>query len=87
MALDDREKKIYLSENDMPKQWYNINPDLPKPLDPPLHPATGKPLGPDDLAVLFPMEIIMQEVSMDRFIDIPKEISDIYKMWARTQSD
>jgi tryptophan synthase beta chain len=81
MALDDREKKIYLSENDMPKQWYNINPDLPKPLDPPLHPATGKPMGPDDLAVLFPMEIIMQEVSMDRFIDIPKEVLDIYKMW------
>ncbi len=45
MALDEREKKIYLSENDMPKQWYNINPDLPKPLDPPLHPAYRQTLG------------------------------------------
>ena len=84
MALDEREKKIVLSESDMPKQWYNINPDLPRPLDPPLHPATGKPLGPDDLSILFPMSLIMQEVSMDRFIDIPKEVLDIYKMWRPT---
>jgi tryptophan synthase beta chain len=82
MATD--EKKIMLSENDIPKQWYNINPDLPKPLDPPLHPQTGKPLGPDDLAVLFPMELIMQEVSMDRFIDIPKELIEVYRLWRPT---
>ncbi len=82
MAKD--EKKIMLSENDIPKQWYNINPDLPKPLDPPLHPQTGKPLGPDDLSVLFPMELIMQEVSMDRFIDIPKELLEVYRIWRPT---
>ena len=82
MATD--EKKIMLSEKDIPKQWYNINPDLPKPLDPPLHPQTGKPLGPDDLSVLFPMELIMQEVSMDRFIDIPKELIEVYRLWRPT---
>ena len=78
------EKKILLSESDIPRQWYNINPDLPKPLDPPLNPQTGKPLGPDDLSILFPMELIMQEVSMDRFIDIPQELIDIYRMWRPT---
>jgi tryptophan synthase beta chain len=84
MSLDDKEKKIMLTEKEMPRQWYNINPDLPKPLDPPLHPQTGKPMTPDDLSVLFPMELIMQEVSMDRFIDIPKELIDIYRMWRPT---
>ncbi|MCG2789357.1 MAG: TrpB-like pyridoxal phosphate-dependent enzyme, partial [Actinomycetia bacterium] len=84
MSLDDKEKKIMLSEKEMPRQWYNINPDLPKPLDPPLHPQTGKPLTPDDLSILFPMELIMQEVSMDRFIDIPKELIDIYRIWRPT---
>ena len=84
MSLDDKEKKIILSEKEMPRQWYNINPDLPRPLDPPLHPQTGKPMTPDDLSILFPMELIMQEVSMDRFIDIPKELIDIYRMWRPT---
>jgi tryptophan synthase beta chain len=84
MSLDDKEKKTMLSEKEMPRQWYNINPDLPRPLDPPLHPQTGKPLTPDDLSILFPMELIMQEVSMDRFIDIPKELIDIYRMWRPT---
>lgn len=84
MSLDDKEKKIMLSEKEMPRQWYNINPDLPRPLDPPLHPQTGKPMTPDDLSILFPMELIMQEVSMDRFIDIPKELIDIYRIWRPT---
>src|SRR3990170_8061592 len=84
MAQNEKDKKIMLTEKEMPRQWYNINPDLPKPLDPPLHPQTGKPLGPDDLSVLFPMELIMQEVSMDRFIDIPQELIDIYRMWRPT---
>jgi len=83
MALDEKEKKITLSENDMPKQWYNVNPDLPKPLDPPFHPKINEPVGPY-LAQLFPMELLKQETSMDRFIDIPKEILDIYRMWRPT---
>ena len=62
--------KILLSEDEMPKQWYNIQADLPKPLPPVIHPGTGQPIGPDDLAPLFPMELIMQEVSQDRYIDI-----------------
>lgn len=77
----DEEKKIFLTEKEMPGQWYNINPDLPKPLDPPLNPQTGKPLGPDDLSILFPMELIKQEMSMERFIDIPEELLQIYRMW------
>jgi tryptophan synthase beta chain len=76
--------KIVLDEKDMPRQWYNIQADLPKPLPPPLHPATKKPLGPDDLAPLFPMSLIMQEMSQERFIDIPEEVFDIYKIWRPT---
>jgi len=77
----DEEKKIFLTEKEMPRQWYNINPDLPKPLAPPLNPQTGKPLSPDDLSILFPMELIKQEMSMERFIDIPEELVEIYKLW------
>jgi len=75
------EKKILLTEKEMPTQWYNIQADLPKPLPPVLHPGTGKPIGPADLAPLFPMGLIMQEVSQERFIDIPEEVQDIYKIW------
>ncbi|MCJ7812207.1 TrpB-like pyridoxal phosphate-dependent enzyme, partial [bacterium] len=64
--------------------WYNIQADLPKPLPPVLHPGTGQPIGPDDLAPLFPMELIMQEVSQERYIDIPEEIQEVYKMWRPT---
>ncbi len=77
----DEEKKIFLTEEEMPRQWYNINPDLPKPLAPPLNPQTGEPLGPDDLSVLFPMELIKQEMSMDNYIDIPEELVEIYRIW------
>ncbi|MFH0861426.1 MAG: TrpB-like pyridoxal phosphate-dependent enzyme [Candidatus Altiarchaeota archaeon] len=73
--------KFLLDENEIPKKWYNINADLPRPLDPPLHPLTMKPLGPQDLAPLFPMELIKQEVSADRYIDIPSEVRDIYRLW------
>ncbi|NHJ47550.1 MAG: TrpB-like pyridoxal phosphate-dependent enzyme, partial [Asgard group archaeon] len=73
--------KIQLDENQLPKQWYNILPDLPRPLDPPLHPVNKTPLGPEDLAPLFPMELIKQEVSQERFIAIPEEIRDIYRLW------
>ncbi len=78
------ENKIYLSEKEMPRQWYNIQPDLPKPLPPPLHPVTAKPLGPQDLAPIFPMGLIEQEVSQQRWIDIPEEVLSIYKIWRPT---
>ncbi|MFC7525049.1 hypothetical protein ACFQRK_13870 [Parapedobacter sp. GCM10030251] len=74
------EKKILLNERDMPTQWYNIVADMPnKPL-PPLHPATKQPVGPDDLAPLFPMALIQQEVSADRYIDIPEEVQQAYRI-------
>lgn len=73
--------KIMLDENDIPRKWYNILPDMPTPLSPPLSPATNKPIGPKDLSPLFPMELIKQEVSQDRFITIPDEVRDIYVLW------
>ena len=73
--------KILLDEQDMPKQWYNIQADLPNPLKPSLNPQTQKPLTPDDLLPIFPMPLIMQEVSTERWIDIPEEILNIYKLW------
>ncbi|MDZ7264530.1 MAG: TrpB-like pyridoxal phosphate-dependent enzyme [candidate division KSB1 bacterium] len=73
--------KIVLSEKDLPRQWYNIQADLPKPLPPVLHPGTKQPVGPQDLAPLFPMELIKQEVSTDRWIDIPDAVLDIYRLW------
>ncbi|MDI6719154.1 MAG: TrpB-like pyridoxal phosphate-dependent enzyme [Methanomicrobiales archaeon] len=73
--------KILLSEDQMPRQWYNIQADLPAPLDPPLHPQTQQPVTPDDLKAIFPMELILQEVSTTRHIDIPEEILDVYRLW------
>lgn len=74
-------KKIFLNESEMPRQWYNIIADMPnKPL-PPLHPGTKQPVGPEDLAPLFPMELIKQEVSADRYVDIPDQVRDIYRVW------
>ncbi|MGB8359496.1 MAG: TrpB-like pyridoxal phosphate-dependent enzyme [Bacteroidales bacterium] len=74
-------KRILLSESEMPRQWYNIMADMPnKPL-PPLNPATGKPVGPEDLAAIFPMELIKQEVSTERYIDIPDEVLDLYRTY------
>ncbi|MCC7201478.1 MAG: TrpB-like pyridoxal phosphate-dependent enzyme [Nitrospirae bacterium] len=78
------ETKIFLSEDEMPTHWYNILADFPKPLPPVLHPGTGKPIGPDDLAPLFPMELILQEVSQERFIEIPQEVRDVYRLWRPT---
>jgi len=75
------ETKIFLAEEEMPRQWYNIQADLPKPLPPVIHPGTKEPIGPDDLAPLFPMGLILQEVSQDRYIDIPQEVQDVYKLW------
>ena len=73
--------KILLTESEMPTAWYNIQADLATPLPPPLHPGTHKPLTPDDLAPIFPMALIMQEVSQERWIDIPGEVIDIYRLW------
>ena len=73
--------KYLLPENEIPKSWYNLMADLPSHPEPPLHPGTKQPIGPDDLAPLFPMEIIMQEVSMEREIDIPDPVRRIYKQW------
>jgi tryptophan synthase beta chain len=74
-------RKIYLEEKEMPRQWYNILADMPnKPL-PPLHPGTRLPLGPDDLAPLFPIELIKQEVSAERYIPIPDEVADAYTLF------
>ncbi len=78
------EKKILLNERDLPTQWYNIVADMPnKPL-PPLHPATKQPVGPDDLAPIFPMALIEQEVSEERYIDIPEEVREAYRIWRPT---
>jgi len=77
----EKMRKILLTENEMPRQWYNIVADMPnKPL-PPLHPGTGKPAGPEDLAAIFPMELIKQEVSAERYIDIPEEVFDLYRTY------
>lgn len=76
--------KFVLDEDEIPEQWYNIQADLPEPLAPPLNPVTKKPLTPQDLAPLFPMELIKQEVSTERWIDIPDEVREIYKLWRPT---
>lgn len=76
--------RIILEENQIPKAWYNIQADLPHPLPPVIHPGTKKPIGPDDLAPLFPMGLIAQEVSQDPYIDIPDPVRDIYRLWRPT---
>lgn len=73
--------KYILDEADMPTRWYNVIPDLPEPPPPPLHPGTRGPVGPDDLAPLFPQALIAQEVTTDRYIDIPEEVQDVYRLW------
>ncbi|RSN56347.1 TrpB-like pyridoxal phosphate-dependent enzyme [Amycolatopsis sp. WAC 04182] len=73
--------KYILDEADMPTRWYNVVPDLPEPPPPPLHPGTREPVGPDDLAPLFPQALIAQEVSTERYIDIPEEVLDVYRLW------
>ncbi|MCF8103886.1 MAG: TrpB-like pyridoxal phosphate-dependent enzyme [Desulfohalobiaceae bacterium] len=77
-------KKIVLPESEMPRQWYNIMADMPTPMEPPLHPGTGEPAGPDDLSPIFPMNLIEQEVSTKRWIDIPEEVLEKYLIWRPT---
>ncbi|MFN3396294.1 MAG: TrpB-like pyridoxal phosphate-dependent enzyme [Thermodesulfovibrionales bacterium] len=76
-----RETKIILSEREMPRKWYNIMADMPNLPKPPLHPATLKPVGPEDLSAIFPMALIEQEVTTERWIDIPEDVLDIYTLW------
>src|SRR5437773_6626827 len=73
--------KFILDEDRIPRAWYNIAADLKTPAPPVLHPGTGQPIGPADLAPLFPMELIKQEVSRQRWIEIPDEVRDILKLW------
>lgn len=75
---------FFLDQNEMPTHWYNVQPDLPEPLPPVLHPGTGQPITPDDLAPLFPMALIMQEVSQERYIEIPEEVREIYRTYRPT---
>jgi len=77
-------KKIFLPESELPRQWYNIMADMPTPMEPPLHPGTGQPVGPDDLAPIFPMNLIEQEVSTERWIDIPEGVLEKYVIWRPT---
>ena len=73
--------KIVLDESELPTRWYNLLADLPVPPPPPLHPGTLQPVGPDDLAPLFPMDLIAQEVSTEQYLDIPGAVLDVYKLW------
>ena len=76
--------KVVLADDEIPRQWYNVLADLPTPMHPPLHPGTGKPVGPQDLAPVFPMNLIEQEVSTQRWIDIPEEVIEKYLLWRPT---
>jgi tryptophan synthase beta chain len=77
-------RKILLNENEIPEKWYNIQADMPNQMLPPLHPGTKQPIGPEDLSPLFPTELIKQEVSKERYIEIPEEVRDVYSMWRPT---
>src|SRR2546425_3562924 len=84
MARSDTTTKFMLDESQIPTHWYNIVPDLPEPPAPVLHPGTGEPVGPADLAPLFPMALILQEVSQEPRVEIPDEVREIYKLWRPT---
>ncbi|MCA0452392.1 MAG: TrpB-like pyridoxal phosphate-dependent enzyme [Chloroflexi bacterium] len=82
--MADEQIRFELPQSELPRQWYNIQADLPRPLPPVLHPGTHQPIGPADLAPLFPMALILQEVSRDRYVDIPDEVREMYKLWRPT---
>ncbi len=77
-------RKILLDENEMPKRWFNILPELPEELPPPLHPATREPVKPEDLEPIFPKALIEQEMSQEKWIRIPEEVRDVYTLWRPT---
>jgi len=79
--MSDSPTRILLDESEIPTHWYNIIADLPSPPPPPLHPGTHEPIGPDDLAPLFPMALIGQEVTTERFVEIPEAVRDVYALW------
>ena len=83
-SIQVQEKKILLTEREIPTHWYNIMADMPNRPRPPLNPATGKPAGPEDLAAIFPMELIRQEASTERWIEIPEPVRELYKIWRPT---
>src|SRR2546429_8636900 len=83
----DNQVKYVLQESELPRQWYNVIPDLPAPPPPPLHPGTREPVGPDALTPLFPMALIEQEVSPERYIAIPEAVLDVYRLWRPTPPD
>ncbi|MCS7257040.1 MAG: pyridoxal-phosphate dependent enzyme, partial [Thermomicrobium sp.] len=76
--------KFVLTEADLPTHWYNLTADLPSAPPPPIHPATGEPVGPADLEPLFPMELILQEVTPERWVEIPGPVLDVYRLWRPT---
>jgi tryptophan synthase beta chain len=82
--MSDATLKYMLSEDEIPTAWYNVVADLPFPLPPPMHPGTGRPLVADDLAAIFPSELIAQEMSGERWVEIPPEIRDVYRLWRPT---
>jgi tryptophan synthase beta chain len=82
--LPGERTKYVLDEGSIPRRWYNIQADLPQPLPAVLHPGTGQPIGPADLAPLFPMEIIKQEVSQERYVDIPSEVIEVFRLFRPT---
>lgn len=77
-------RRVVLDEREIPQVWYNLQADLPVPLPTPLHPVTRDPLKPDDLAAIFPADLIAQEMTQERYIDIPEEVMDIYRSWRPT---
>ena len=81
VVADPQQTKFVLDESRIPRSWYNIAADLPVPQAPPLHPGTHQPIGPDDLAPLFPMALIGQEVSGEREIEIPEPVRDAYRLY------
>lgn len=79
-----QQTRFTLSQSDIPKQWYNLLADFPEPLPPPLHPGTKQPATPDMLGAIFPMNLIMQEMCPDRFVEIPEPVREIYSLWRPT---
>ncbi|MDQ2689314.1 MAG: TrpB-like pyridoxal phosphate-dependent enzyme [Actinomycetota bacterium] len=81
VTISRTQRRFVLPEDELPTHYYNIAADLPAPLPPPLHPATREPIGPEALAPLFPMELIRQEVSAERFVEIPEEVREAYRIY------